>query len=178
MFAAYLYPLCLKSTWPLEQIFQNERRQQFLSALSPSPPLSTQENHNPDRILLKSWPSHSSTILKWRFSHFFNLLQHFGPWINLHFKTLIVPYWLQRELKFGPVRKCSAIQIVLLSSQHGWLHGISSQHYCSLLIPWLIIWQKNHPKISTVMYIPPPDPQQDYGRKKSIVSPLVSKGKT
>lgn len=123
-------------------------------------------------------PSHSSTILKWRFSHFFNLLQDFGPWIDLHLETLTVPYWLQRELKFGPVRKCSAIQIVLLCSQHGWLHGISSQHYCSLLIPWLIIWQKNHPKISTVMYIPPPDPQQDYGRRKSIVSPLVSKGKT
>lgn len=114
--------------------------------------------HIQEWLLLESLPSHSFATLKWTFfhsfSHSFICWSILGFEFKFYFKTLTIPFCLQKELNASNIwlgqELCSHPNFTVFPTQTA-TQDTRSQHYCFLLTAWLIAWQRNQPKISPCM---------------------------
>lgn len=116
--------------------------------------------HIQEWLLLESLPSHSFATLKWTFFHSFSYSficwSILGLQFKFCFKTLTIPFCLQKELNASNIwlgqELCSHPNFRVFPTQTA-TQDTRSQHYCFLLTAWLIAWQRNQPKTSLIMYI-------------------------
>lgn len=114
--------------------------------------------HIQEWLLLESLPSHFFATLKWTFlnsfSHSFICWSILGLEFKFCFKTLTIPFCLQKELNASNIwlgqELCSHPNFTVFPTQTA-TQDTRSQHYCFLLTAWLIAWQRNQPKISSCM---------------------------
>lgn len=143
-----LHPLCLNPALLLEHT----------PKCVPSLSLVYTGKHIQEWLLLESLPRHFFATLKWTFlnsfSHSFICWSILGLEFKFCFKTLTIPFCLQKELNASNIwlgqELCSHPNFTVFPTQTA-TQDTRSQHYCFLLTAWLIAWQRNQPKISLCM---------------------------
>lgn len=143
-----LHPLCLNPALLLEHT----------PKCVPSLSLVYTGKHIQEWLLLESLPSHFFATLKWTFlnsfSHSFICWSILGLEFKFCFKTLTIPFSLQKKLNASNIwlgqELCSHPNFTVFPTQTA-TQDTRSQHYCFLLTAWLIAWQRNQPKISSCM---------------------------
>lgn len=121
----------------------------------PPPPCLHRKTHSgviTSWVIAKSFFCHIKMDNFHSFSHSFIYWSILGLELKFWFKTLTIPFHLQKEFNASNIglglELCSHPNFSVFPTQ-----DTRSQHYCFLLTAWLIAWQRNQPKISLIMYV-------------------------